>query len=461
MNSNFELALLILAFPVMIGTLIFTVDDLLFDLYALFHRLGPMKLSRQFISDAKNIPQKRIAIMIANWKEAEVIGPMIRGNLKGIKYENYHFFIGVYPNDTATWEAAAKLEKQFPDKVHVIVNTKNGPTSKGQMLNLMARKIVEVGADTCEVFDYILMQDSEDVLHPYSLLMLNYFSQSADFIQTPVFSFDVDWHSLVGGVYIDEFSESHTKDLFVREAMGGAIPSAGVGTLLSRDLILALQKAQNGDYLKEDTLTEDYHLGMMTKKFGFRSRFICAQYEKENGDYEFIATREYFPSHFSASMRQKSRWVLGISFQGMDNFSWEGNLVDRYFMWRDRRGLINSILFVLSTLFLILMVLSYLMNQVPDFVQTVAFQLLISLNMLNMTVRVFQRMRAVYLTNAPIHVLLVLPRWLLANVINAGATWKAYRQYQTSLKTGKAPAWIKTEHKMPAHFGKEAEVEKT
>ena len=118
MNSNFELELLILAFPVMIGTLIFTVDDLLFDLYALFHRLGPMKLSRQFILNAKNIPQKRIAIMIANWKEAEVIGPMIRGNLKGIKYENYHFFIGVYPNDTATWEAAAKLEKQFPSARH-------------------------------------------------------------------------------------------------------------------------------------------------------------------------------------------------------------------------------------------------------------------------------------------------------------------------------------------------------
>lgn len=458
---HFELLFVILAFVTVVGALIFTLDDLFIDLQALIRKLRPQRVDASYIAKIKGLPEKSVAILIANWKEAEVIAPMIRGNLRGIEYSDYVFFLGVYPNDTLTWEAAKKLEDLYPHKVVVIVNTRPGPTSKGQMLNEMARQIVKSEAVLGKKFDIFLMQDSEDVLHPYSLSLINYASQQADFIQIPIFSFNVPVSSLVGGIYIDEFSESHTKDLLVREAMGAAVPSAGVGTALGRNLIVALMQVQDGNFLKEDTLTEDYHLGMMAKRLGFKSKFVCVEYEKENGQREIIATREYFPSDFGASVRQKSRWTVGIAFQGLENLSWKGEWVDKYFMWRDRRGPWNSILIVLSVVVLLgFVVLSKTQNR-PLILQDTFFQTLLALNMMNMFVRLIQRMRAVWIVNARIHVALVPIRWLLANLINTAATWKAYRQYREGKKTGKQLAWIKTEHRLPEQFGKDLEVSRT
>jgi adsorption protein B len=457
----FDALFILLAFAVVVGALVFTLDDLFIDLYALVFKMKPRVVTSDFITKIKQATEKHFAILIANWKEADVIAPMIRGNLRGLQYSNYTFFLGVYPNDTATWEAAKKLEDLFPHKVVVIVNTQPGPTSKGQMLNEMARQIIDSEIATGRKVDLFLMQDSEDVLHPHSLSLMNYNSANADFVQIPVFSFDVPAGSLVGGVYIDEFSEAHTKDLLVRERMGAAIPSAGVGTCIGKNLMLKLQEAQDGQFLKEDTLTEDYHLGMMTKQLGFKSKFACVQYEKENGKKEFIATREYFPHMMNASMRQKSRWTLGIAFQGMDNLSWNGTAVDKYFMWRDRRGPLNSVLIVFSALLLVMFASARATGHLPEILQTNLFQALLFLNLLNMSVRVVQRMKAVSLTNARVHIALVPVRWLLANVINIGATVKAYRQYKESIRTGKRPAWIKTEHRMPENFGKEIEVQTT
>lgn len=454
----FEATFIALAFIVVTGALVFTLDDLFIDLFALCKRLKPRTITADDLVAIKALPQKNIAIIVANWKEADVISPMITGNLRGIDYQNYVFFLGVYPNDLPTWEAAAKLEKLYPHKVVVVVNSQPGPTSKGQMLNEMARHIAKSELTLGLKFDFLLMQDSEDVLHRHSLSLMNYYGNSADFVQIPVFSFDVNKRDLIGGIYIDEFAEAHTKDLLVRESLGAAIPSAGVGTLISTKLLAALQEHQNGDFLKEDTLTEDYHLGMMTKQLGYKSSFACVRYQKDNGELEFIATREYFPHLLQASMRQKSRWTLGIAFQGLNNLSWQGGFVDKYFLWRDRRGPWNSILIVLSTILLGMFTVSNLMDSTPDILKQPFFQGLLLVNLLNMTVRLVQRMRAVAITNASAHILLVPVRWLIANYVNLGATIKAYRQYAESQRTGKRPEWIKTEHKLPEQFGKEIEV---
>ncbi|MGZ3775213.1 MAG: glycosyltransferase [Pseudobdellovibrionaceae bacterium] len=446
---------ILIAFIVVLGALVFTLDDLFIDAYSLIKKISPQTVDSDFMARIKRLPQKKIAILIANWKEADVIELMIRGNLRGIEYQNYVFFLGVYPNDIETWETARKLETLYPDKVIVIVNSRPGPTSKGQMLNEIVKRIISSEAHLKNKFDLFLMQDSEDVLHRHSLSLLNYFSSSADFVQIPVFSFNVSPRSLIGGVYIDEFAESHTKDLLVREALGAAIPSAGVGTLLSRELILALQKHQNGHFLKEDTLTEDYHLGIMTKKLKFKSKFACVEYQKENGENEFVATREYFPSEFNASLRQKSRWVLGVALQGRENLSWDGSWIDKYFMWRDRRGPWNSVLILLSTGLLILFFTVRIFGNVPELLQQPLFQGLVFFNMFNMFLRLIQRMRSVARTNASVHIYLVPLRWLLANVVNTGASIKAYLQYRESKKTGKRPIWLKTTHRLPETFGQE------
>lgn len=456
--TTFEFIFTAIAVFTVFGALIFTLDDLFIDLQALLRRLKPLRVTVDYIAKIKRQPEKQIAILIANWREHEVIAPMIRGNLRAIDYNNYVFFLGVYPNDAATIIAAQNLQAAYPNKVQVIVNSAEGPTSKGQMLNEVAREIFNFERRLNKRFDLFLMQDSEDVLHPHSLTLLNEASRTADFVQIPVFSFDVPTRDLIAGVYIDEFAESHTKDLLVREAMGAAIPSAGVGTMLSRKLVMTLILEQDGCFLKEDTLTEDYHLGMMSKKLGFKSKFACVEYEKENGQREFIATREYFPATVAASIRQKSRWTLGIAFQGTQNLQWGGSLVDKYFMWRDRRSPFNSVLVLLSVLMLIGFVALRISGYEFTVLQNSLFQSLLTLNLFSMIVRLAQRMRAVAITNARIQVALVPVRWLLANVVNFGATWKAFRQFKESQRTGKRPVWIKTEHRMPKDFGRDVEV---
>ncbi len=186
---------------------------------------------------------------------------------------------------------------------------------------------------------------------------------------------------------------------------------------------------------------------------------FCVRYEKENGETEFIATREYFPARLKASIRQKSRWTLGIAFQGLENFSWAGTRVDRYFMWRDRRGPWNSILVVLSTVLFLTFVMLRGFDHVPTILQNSFFQALVILNMFNLIVRMGQRMKAVALTNSSRQSFLVPARWLVANFVNIAATWQAYRQYRVSQKTGQRPVWLKTEHRLPENFGREIEVQ--
>lgn len=451
---GFETLFVLFTCVVIIATSLFTLDDLFIDFVAFAKKLKPRVINASVLGRMKRTQQKHIAIMIANWKEAEVLGPMIRGNIRGVDYNNYTFFLGVYPNDTATWEEASRLEKLYPDRVVVIVNSLPGPTSKGQMLNEIARQIIASEEVTKKHFDLFLLQDSEDVLHRHSLTLMNFYSHEADFVQIPVFSFDVPKLSLVGGVYIDEFSESHTKDLLVRQELGAAIPSAGVGTLMSRDLVVGMMLQQEGRFLKEDTLTEDYHLGIMAKPMGFRSQFACVQLENETGVMEFIATREYFPSHFMASIRQKSRWTLGIAYQGMENIQWSGSLVDRYFLLRDRKGPASSVLIVLATLVLLSFIgIAAFTGKVPEVFHSRWIQGLIAFNTLGMCVRLGQRMRAVNRVNGWRQMMLVPIRWPLANVVNVMASYRAYKTYKDSVRKGTRPVWVKTEHKLPAHFG--------
>ena len=108
------------------------------------------------------------------------------------------------------------------------------------MLNELVRGVIKYEEQLKYDFDVFLMHDSEDILHPNSLTIINSEINRADFLQTPIFSFDRPVKQWVGGTYIEEFAEIHTKDLFVREALGAPVPSAGVGTALQRRLMLTL-----------------------------------------------------------------------------------------------------------------------------------------------------------------------------------------------------------------------------
>ena len=70
-----------------------------------------------------------------------------------------------------------------------------------------------------------------------------------------------------------------------------------------------------------------------------------------------ICVREYFPDTFSTAVRQKSRWIIGIVFQGFKTHKWTSSLTLNYFLWRDRKGAISNFVSFLAMLVMIQLLL--------------------------------------------------------------------------------------------------------
>ena len=49
-------------------------------------------------------------------------------------------------------------------------------------------------------------------------------------VQVPVLALRTPWHELTHGLYCDDFAEFQSKDIPVRQMLGGFLPSNGVGT---------------------------------------------------------------------------------------------------------------------------------------------------------------------------------------------------------------------------------------
>jgi adsorption protein B len=331
----------------------------------------------------------------------------------------------------------------------------NGPTSKGQMLNELVRGVLAQEAKLGFTFDVFLLQDSEDMLHPLSLKVINREITQSDFLQTPVFSMDRPVKQLVGGTYIEEFAELHTKDLFVRAALGAAIPSAGVGTAISRSLMTHLLEKQRGDFLREECLTEDYVLGVGPRAPGFKSSFKCFYREDENGRRDYIATREYFPSAFKAAVRQKSRWITGIVFQGSELVPWSGSLWNRYFLYRDRRGPVNSMVAMACTvLTATYLAIWFMKGSFPSFLSDPWFVAGLIVTLLGAINRLLHRIVCVMRVNGWRRAWAVVIRWPVGNLVNFCATLRAIKQYADHRLRGRPLKWVKTTHELPENFGR-------
>ncbi len=431
------------------------LDDLFVDVIAHLWRLRPRSLDASALERLTEAREKRIAIIIPAWNEGEIIDRMLFGNLSRINYREFEIFVGVYPNDPATRQKVELVSKRCPN-VHPVVNVRPGPTSKGQILNVVVQEIVDFETRNGMEFAALLMQDAEDIIHPLTLKLANQEVDTADFIQIPVFSLEAKLSQLVAGTYMDEFAESHTKDMLVRNALGAAIPSAGVGTVLSRRLWLALLRQHAGAVFNEGSLTEDYELGIRAHLLGFLPRFVCARYQNELGCDEFIATREYFPKKFSRSMRQKTRWSTGICVQGWRNMGWVGNIGNRYFLFRDRKGLFMNLASFLGYPCALAFGLAWYFDPrglgalvvMPKF-----FEALIAFNTFLMANRFVQRVRCTWRIYGIRGAVPVVARWPVGILINALASAHAVRAGWQEFFRGTVLKWEKTEHELPLGFG--------
>jgi len=342
--------------PLAVWVFISGLDDLFLDISYLYLRLSDRRARTsppaRALGKFPDRPQRKIALMIPCWQEHEVIEQMLDHNLSEIDYENYDFWLGVYPNDAATIAKVAASAKKSPRVRHVVCSH-DGPTTKADCLNWIVRGIRHHEELSGEPYEIIQQHDAEDLIPRLALKRANQEIDRHGMIQFPVLPLKTPVRSLAHGTYCAEFAEFHLKELFVRSRLGGFIPSAGVGTAYRREVIERLAELNNGEPFDSQSLTEDYFVGLQVHKLGYSQLFVVpdgyfsAQQEQSpqtagsSTTFANEATRAYFPRTVRQAIRQRSRWAIGIALQSWQRFGWNAGKGQIYWLWRDRKGLVN------------------------------------------------------------------------------------------------------------------------
>ena len=419
-----------------------SLDDAFIDVLALSIGHDPYRGNGSGVG-----PVPRTAVFIANWDEENVIGRMVEGNLSRIDDPDVVLYLGVYPNDTGTLRVAREVAAKYPDRVKLIVNSLDGPTSKGQMLNEMFEQVFSRD----DAPDLVVLHDSEDIIDPRSFAVYARFMLRYDFIQVPVFSLNRGRGDLVASTYMDEFAERHTREMIVRNALGASVPSAGVGTGLTREFVQYFLKT-HGRVLMPSTVTEDYVLGIEAKRAGFRPIFAAVLTDADEG-YDYVATREYFPNTLSASIKQRTRWVYGTSFEATRSLGWQASGWDTYFMFRDRKGVIANFLPAISLALIVLVLLDVIeIGAMPEGMATL-FAWSITFNVAMSVVRYVTRIASNYQVYGTTDWFGIALRWPVGIFINMSATFRAWKIYLGESEFASRPiVWSKTVHELPDDF---------
>jgi adsorption protein B len=379
-----------------------------------------------------------IALWIPAWREDEVIARMVAHNVGSIRYGRYHIFAGTYPNDDATLDVLRVLEDQYPN-LHVSLTPHAGPTSKGDNMNWIYQNMCEVEERLGQRFDIVVVHDSEDLIHPEEFRWLNYYTREFDFVQIPVLALPTPWWEFTHGVYCDEFAETQQKDQPTRNRMGGFSPSCGVGTGYRREALERLAVALANRLFEPDSLTEDYLNGLRMHRLGMRQIYLPVEFV--NG--QPVATREYFPQRFRAAVRQRSRWVTGIALQTWQKVGWGRSWSERYWFFRDRKGLVGNPLSLVANG----LVAAVMAGWRPDLSGVVLG--LSAVGLLLQCVRIGFRVWFTARIYGLAYACLVPLRIPWSNLINTLATWSALRRYAVARWRREPLIWLKTEHAYP------------
>jgi bacteriophage N4 adsorption protein B len=423
--------------------LLLGIDDLLVDLTWLIR--GRAK-DLDFIPDLVGQPSGKVAVFVAAWNEGDVIGAMISNARRHWGDGNYRIFVGCYPNDLATSEALLDHEDEW---VARIIGSNDGPTSKADCLNQIWKALL--ACEDMSDFKTVLLHDAEDVVHPREIELFGQLGKRYDFIQIPVIPLvdpDSPW---VSGHYLDEFAEAHQKELPFRQSLGASLPSAGTGCAISVHALHRIAEQKGGLPFDAASLTEDYELGLSLWQAGCSSRFVRMRDPKDGS---LIAIRSYFPDTLTSSIRQKTRWIIGIALAGWDRIGWHGGLSEHWMRWRDRRVLLSSIVMIAGYLGALLAAILLMTNQ-----QLPSSEALRSLLLANAALLLWRLAFRASFTGSQYGLgqgLISIPRALMGNFIAMGASISAACGYVRYLVTGRLK-WNKTSHRFPSETVKGGE----
>ncbi len=432
--------------------LVGAADELLVDILWLLHRV------QRWLQRYRMVPPQRtgdlaaparpglIAVFIAAWSEAAVIGQMLKRCHAAWAggQTRYRIYIGCYPNDAATINAVLRAADPA---CRIIICDRDGPTTKADCLNQLWQALVAEELAGGFKAKAIVLHDAEDYVHADELRIFDLLIEKATAVQLPVIPMQVAGSAWISGHYCDEFAEAHGKTLVVREAIGAALPLAGVGCAIERNQLgrIALERARSP--FDEHSLTEDYELGLNVSGAGRRTIFARI-YDAEG---KLVGTRACFPDTLAGSVRQKTRWMIGIALAGWDRLGWRGGIAECWMRLRDRKALFAAIVLAAAYICVILTALLMLAQAAglfnPDAIDPVLVKLLAA-NALFLLWRIMVRAYFVWQIEGWRQALLSIPRTLIANIISIIAARRAVTGYSRHL-LGKALKWDKTSH---SHF---------
>ncbi|QDH34094.1 glycosyl transferase family protein [Porphyrobacter sp. YT40] len=394
-----------------------------------------------------------VAVLIPAWQEAAVIGQTIRHLLASWPQAELRLYVGCYRNDPATLGAGIAAAAG-DTRLRLVIHDREGPTTKADCLNRLFAALLLDEERAGRRFAAIVFHDAEDMVDPAGLGLLDEtIAQGADFVQLPVEPLVVrhrGWLARqIGSHYCEEFAEAHGKAMVVRDALGAGLPGAGVGCAASRraiDRLIARHQAQGGGGLPfaDDSLTEDYELGLAIAAAGGRCRFVRAR----GGDGRLIATRAFFPHSFDTVIRQKSRWVLGIALQGWDRVGWAGGASEFWMRARDRRGPLTALVLLAGYALVLLtglMGVAVVAGVAEPAPLTPLLAAVLIANALAFAWRIVMRFAFTAREYGLAEGLWAVLRLPLANVVAIIAGRRAVFAYARNLG-GRAVVWDKTEH---------------
>jgi bacteriophage N4 adsorption protein B len=432
------------------GFLVGGLDDLLIDLIwivrTVWRRLTVYRRHpRAAASMLRPALPGRIAVFVPAWQEDGVIGPMLANARRAWGSANHIVYVGVYPNDRAT---QAAVQPFTGDHVRMVMCPDPGPTTKADCLNAMWRSLLRDERVDGRA-KAIVLHDAEDIVHSAELRVFDALIERFALVQLPVLPLIDTQSRWIGGHYNDEFAEAHGKTIVVREAIGAGIPSAGVGSAFSRAMLGAIADARDGSPFDEDSLTEDYELGLRIGERGGRAAFVRLPGDTKTG---MVAVRAHFPSTLETAVRQKSRWIAGIALSGWDRLGWRGGFAETWMRLHDRRALIGAIVLVVAYVALILTVVLAFGQAAFDLSLPEPTPLLRTLFSITGVLLLWRLVtRAFFVTRAYgwREGLRSIPRVLIGNVIAIIAARRALWLYLKMRRDG-VVRWDKTTHAFPS-----------
>ena len=233
------------------------------------------------------------------------------------------------------------------------------------------------------------------------------------------------------------------------------VPSAGTGFVLSRR---TLERFGGDDVLPNNSLTEDYRLSLTLFEKNIRLYYVLERIPRINQHlkvvWDYVTTRSMFPNTYKTAVKQKTRWITGITMQSIrfrDIFTTRGlPFSGRYSLYKDLKAKIGNLLVLVGYPVLVYFFLSLLLPMQPIFpVGSVSWWLSLAVTAMMLERQVFRGIAIyhVYGFRSVFYACLFPPifplRLLWGNIINMVSTLRAFRQ-RAAAKRGKKKTQPKT-----------------